>query len=162
MPDEYWIGIDCPDVSRIHYHTDDIIFAMADKLAASVGVLAPTPFKALETNCGISYIPNGMLYDSYMRKIVSPTRAMIRDWMHVFCSDGVANNEIARVLHTLKSECHLTLDDVDEWARLIVLPRHHGTVSIVWFSDHRLFGTEDAGLRVGDRNDGRAVARVPR
>ena len=146
MPDEYWIGIDCPDVNRFHYHTDDTIFAMADKLVASVGVLAPTRFKALETNCGISYIANGMLYDSYMRKLVSPTRAMIRDWMHVFCSDGVANNEIARVLHTLKSECHLTLDDVDEWARLIVLPRHHGTVSIDWFADHRLLERKMRGF----------------
>lgn len=140
------IGIDCPDAHRFQYHTDATIFAMADKLIESVGVLSPTPFKTLETNLGISYIPRGILYDPYMRTLVRPTLAMIRDWMHVFCSDGVANNEIARVLWTLKSECHLTLDDVDEWTQLIVLPRHHGKVSMQWFSDHRLLERKMRGF----------------
>ena len=146
VPDEYWIGIDCPDAHRFDKHTDETIYAMADKLIASVGVLSKTRFEELEKDCGILYIPNGMLYDLHMRKIVRPTTGMIRDWMHVFCSDGVANNEIARVLHTLKSECNLTVDDVDEWARMIVLPRHHGKVSIVWFSAHRLLDRKMRGF----------------
>ena len=71
---------------------------------------------------------------------------MLRDWMHVFCSDGVANNEIAQVLHTLKDECNLTVDDVDDWARMIVLPQNHGKVSITWFSTHRLLATKMRGF----------------
>ena len=51
-------------------------------------------FGELETRLGFNHCENGLLLDTTIRVIYKPVDHTLRDWMHTFCSDGVANSAV--------------------------------------------------------------------
>ncbi len=127
----------CSDAAKFVRRTSADIHAIVDELANTIGTISNTKFDKLQTELGFAYAPRGLLLDADLRQIYHPVEHSLRDWMHVMVGDGVANTEIACVLHTLK-EHRMPYELVQEFSVKCNLPRKHGKVDKSWFAPARL------------------------
>eukprot|EP00973_Karenia_brevis_P075750 10525206-Karenia_brevis.AAC.1 len=58
----------------------------ADRYAA--GTLTKTAFKRLETQYGLVYEKEGLVWDLYLRQYFSTVDSTYKDGMHIICSSG--------------------------------------------------------------------------
>ena len=84
-----------------------------------------------------------MLYDPYLRSIISPTRHIIRDWMHTCVSNGIAGTEMMMLFIAL-DQAGVQMAMVCAFAEKFVLPKKWGRVNPAWFKEDNL---TNEGLR---------------
>ena len=111
------------------------------ELTLSKGVLGPTRFQKLETDRGINYVPEGILWDASLKSIYNPMEHIIVDWQHTFCSDGVCNTCIWTTMHFLRQR-GFTNQGVRDFMRSVHMPYKYGKVDPDWLHDNRLRGTK--------------------
>lgn len=136
-----------PDRTKRVFARDAHFHAKVKKLSES------TNRKQLETQLGMNYSPNGILFDTYlMTHVLSPTRNYLRDWMHTLASSGVAGTHLAVLCGTLSS-IGISLDIVRSYGKKFVMPRSRGKVSDLFFkpelvsTDHvRHFASDVLGM----------------
>jgi hypothetical protein len=75
--------------------------------------------------------------DAHMRTMFKPVDHFLRDWMHTLVSGGVANIEVAGVLHVLASH-GISYGTVGTFIECYRLPHRLGTTSATWVSQKRL------------------------
>ena len=133
------IGIDCIDPALFDQHSDDSVFEMADFLAATAAH-TPNQLDALQTQCGLKYVPDGVLYDADLRArgIYRPVSHMIRDWMHVYLNDGVANCQCYELILVLKAQCNISRPTIQTYISQFKLPFKRGRVGALWLNDRRM------------------------
>ena len=65
-----------------------------DRVSAAVDTTTKKAFNTLETATGITYNPDGLLYDSELRPFIDVIASTTFDWMRVFlCFGGVMQFE---------------------------------------------------------------------
>lgn len=118
--------------------SDEIVWAMVDKLCA-VAVEGPAVrLAALEQQLGLHYIPEGLLFDRRLRSILSPLGGWIRDWMHsLFVFGGVANLELQQLVAKLR-EIGVAPSLISDFFATFRLPKDRGLVDPAWFTPKRL------------------------
>jgi hypothetical protein len=85
-------------------------------------------FKKLQIRLGITYDPDSLVYDRYLRGIIGPSSVLF-DWMHsLLASGGMAQFEVNAFLLELLAQCpDMTLEKLDDFAAEVVwspgLPR---------------------------------------
>ena len=83
-----------PDLAQRRPRTAKHVASMVGRLRESL----PSARGALSTALGMNYCPTGVLFDrELMNGVIAADRAYIRDWMHTFCSGGVAGTELALI-----------------------------------------------------------------
>ena len=139
------VDISCTDPSKFMPFTKDLFYACADRLMEAKGTLKTTPFDQLQTDLGITFDPDALIYATDLRPMLDPIGHYIRDWMHTIASQGIGVTELAGVLNEVRRNGFL-LDDVLEYATLFTLPRSKGKVDPIWFSPSRLTETTLKGF----------------
>ena len=131
------VGISCPKRADLIFHTNESVFAMADRLKAAIA--NKKQYERLETTYGLHYIPSGVMYDTSLRNrgIYLPLSHYLRDWMHVIASGGVANVHLGLLLHVLKAH-GFTLDFIANAVMAFTLPNKWGKVQRTWITENRL------------------------
>ena len=133
------IGLDCGDVSKFVDRTTSDIDDILAELERQKPILAQTPFKQLETDRGINYVPDGIIFDRSLREIYNPPKHIIVDWQHTFCSDGVANTCIWTTMYFLRQR-GFTNESVRNFMTSVHMPSKYGKVDPAWLHDNRLKG----------------------
>ena len=134
------IGLDCFDPAKFRRRSSDSVHRLCEALAAKKGTLSKTAFAKAETAAGINYLPPGILWDVSLHGIYLPVEHIIVDWMHTFCSDGVANTCIWTTIEFLKQAGYAP-SDVREFLTLCRMPSKYGKPDPAWLHDNRLQGT---------------------
>ena len=80
-----------------------------------------TAFAKFETDVGINYCPNGILFYRTLQGVYSAVDHTIVDWMHTMCSDGVGNTCIWTVMQILKAAGYAP-SDVRELVTIVRMP----------------------------------------
>ena len=96
------VYIDCPHVERFLLASDDEIWAKADRLHADHGTGTKTAFENLQKIYGLTYCPDGVLWDFQLRPYLSPSKVTTYDSMHVLLGNGMAQNETGYLLVALR------------------------------------------------------------
>ena len=78
-----FISVESPDVREFILHDNSSVWEAADELARLKGESPTTLFAKQETHAGLTYHPEGILWDIPLRRFVRPISAAIVDWMHV-------------------------------------------------------------------------------
>ena len=131
------VGIHCTEMSDLRMNTDADIYTFYDHLAEQRDHMGDREFERLSQRIGINLNPDGLLACLVMRQVYLPVTHMIRDWMHMLVSNGVANVQCARVLHYLKRN-NVTLATVADFIGQFTLPQRLGRVDKAWVSTKRL------------------------
>ncbi len=133
-------------ISQCQQNSREEIFEIVDHLAERQAAgLGATAFKNMQTHLGMHWEPEGLLYDMDLRPHLSPVLHYLRDPMHVLVSAGVANTEIALLIHEFK-HVGIELSHVAEFSEQIVLPKAHGKPRAEWFGKNRLKPTTVTGF----------------
>jgi len=64
--------------------------------------LTKTKFKQLQTHYGITYLPEGILWDMDLRRYIRPAEMITFDSMHCLVSNGIVQNETSWLLIALE------------------------------------------------------------
>ena len=115
-------------------NTNEDIWAMADELhdLATRG----RPYKDLGTRYGLTYNPDGLLWDRDLRQTHFPIDCYVRDWMRILVSGGVVNGEVYGLVKALKEES-IPLKLLSDYSLECILPSKYGTVSPSWLAPAR-------------------------
>jgi len=92
------VHISCPDPRRFDSRSDRDFWFQADLLAMLSVTLNVGNFKEQETIMGLTYNPNGLLWDKDLRGHIRPTAVQTYDPMHCLVSDGICQKELNLVL----------------------------------------------------------------
>ena len=112
---------------------------MIDRLhSLDTHTITQTRIDSLVTDIGYHLEPAGILCDKELRDIYSPSNHHIRDWMHTLVGDGVANTEVALLIHHLKSHANISLQMLQTFCKECKLPHMHGKFNVEWLKDTRL------------------------
>ena len=120
--------------------SDNEVWFMVDQLKSFAGSADynKTKLAKLQIECGINHVPGSLLCGETLRDIYSPTKDHLRDWMHTICQDGLANTEVAMVLHRMKqSRASITLEMVQSCIAKCYLPKAYGKMQAEWFAKRR-------------------------
>ena len=134
------VSIRCWDRSMLDEYTNDEIYEAYDYIANS-----PADQRKLLQQClGIKIMDGGLLEDRYLRQIYKPIDHTLRDPMHVFLNNGVANVEIAHLWRAFRArgfKLEVMQDYMVQWH----VPKRHGKIERKWLSKNR-FGKKCACL----------------
>ena len=142
----FFVNISCTDPTRFLVTTEAIVDAMMQRIRNETG---KTARETLETNTGINFSPDGLLWcPSLKNRVVRLTDHYIRDWMHTLASNGVAGSELSGIASALNS-IGVGLDIVRAYALQFTMPRNHGKVTDLYFKED-LFATDHVKHFAGD------------
>ena len=96
------VSIACSNASLFRKETNATLWKKADNLHAQVHTSTKKAFAELELLYGLSYNPDGLLWDHALRPFVRPCDCITFDAMHVLVSNGMAQNETAVLLIALQ------------------------------------------------------------
>ena len=134
------VGLDCPRRDLLEYNTNDAIFAMADRLEALAAANQTTELHRLEQLYGVKYHVDSIVFDKSLRRrnFYRPLDHYVRDWMHVMCSNGVANTHIGLLLHVVYARTGIDVETNSTCIQQYVLPKKYGKVQTTWITEKRL------------------------
>ena len=132
-----FVGLGCSDPTRFERYEDSDVFFIADELLRVSSSVSLAKFEDLQKDLGFRYTPSGLLSQQSIRQIVHPSRHCIRDWMHTIVGDGIANSEIAMLIHAM-SHIGISRAQVQTFSTRCVLPKAHGKVHKNWMGESRL------------------------
>ena len=98
---EYLEPLSCPDPRRFDLASDADLWEKADSLQAQKDRLSRSAFEQLQKAYGISFAPEGLLWDMELRRHVRPRSILSFDAMHCVLSNGIAQNETALLFAAL-------------------------------------------------------------
>ena len=104
---------------------------------AVIADAGPSERPALQQCLGMKYNEYGIMSNARLLTIWKPIDHMLRDPMHVFLNNGVANSEVAHLMRALKP-FGITPEMVNDYVMQFKLPRRHGAVQPHWISRKRL------------------------
>ena len=131
------VTLTCTDMTKVQPRTKAIITEMKKRILEA----PKTERKELQKKFGINYNPDGLLWDAYLwDKVLVGTQNYCRDPMHTVSSNGVAGTEIALCIQALIT-VKISLEIVQKFGKLWVLPKAHGKVSDMYFQEE-LTGTD--------------------
>ena len=91
------------DLHRMIFHSANSILESVEHLRSQKETLNKTAFQRLEQSLGITYQPEGALFDPsfHMRFRGGPTACCQYDWMHCYLVSGIFNSEVGLLMETL-------------------------------------------------------------
>jgi len=82
---------------------------------------------------GINFCQTGILFCTYlMANVVNPCIHYVRDWMHTYCSNGVAGTHISMVIQAM-AELDIDIDIPRQYAASFTVPRSSRRYSDLFF-----------------------------
>jgi len=105
----------CTDLNKFIVHTTESVWQTVDDLQRLKATSAPGNFKLMEQSYGWKWNPQGLLMDSYLRRIVRPIECYTQDWAHVYLQHGVGSIELFHLLRKTKVTSDELLEDVRTW-----------------------------------------------
>ena len=113
------VHISCTDVGKFQLASDADLWRKADHLHTLSGTTTKAAFENTQMVYGLSYCPQGLLWDRSLRPYVHPTSCTSYDSMHCLVGNGLAQNETGYLLAALKgigvSWQHLRLFTESDW-----------------------------------------------
>ena len=89
----------------------------------------------IEMSTGLTYDVHGILWDAHTRSIARLPESLFADWQHVFvASGGVAQYECNQLVLVVCSR-GIALQQLDEFARTVTLPKGHSKLPKSFFVD---------------------------
>jgi hypothetical protein len=82
---------------------------------------------------GFSTAPHGLLAVHALRRIGRPVKHMLRDWMHMLVSHGIAGTEMAMAMAACRNN-DLSYNKMQDDAVRYIMPRAMAKISRSWFS----------------------------
>ena len=132
------VPVACSDPGLFKRRDDKQLFDLADELVELNRTNQKTALKKFQTENGVKFMPGEMLFCTMLRQLYKPVKHTIRDWMHIFCSGGVANIHIGLLLHVLTA-FGFTVDVVMVFVLACTLPHKWGKrASKDWIKKSRL------------------------
>ena len=96
------VHISCAEVEKFQLASDADLWRKADHLRALCGTITKTAFEHKELLYGLTYCPEGLLWDRSLRPYVQPASCTSYDSMHCLVGNGLAQNETGYLLSALK------------------------------------------------------------
>ena len=96
------VHISCAEVEKFQLASDADLWRKADHLHALCGTTTKTAFEHKQLLYGLTYCPEGLLWDRSLRPYVHPASCTSYDSMHCLVGNGVAQNETGYLLSALK------------------------------------------------------------
>ena len=124
----YFVHSTCVDPSRFDHHSSWTFYDLVDKVANKAqeyanGTCTKTEFEELQTNCGITWCPDGVLMDPYLRTIYCPATHTFLDGMHcLLASSGVSQYECKAFVLACIAE-GITAEELDAFQAKVVWPK---------------------------------------
>ena len=131
------VGLDCADRDRFMTRSNESVYEDVDELLRLKPLTEPAPFGKIETKFGFNCVPNGLLLDRSIRTLFKPVEHTLRDWMHIMCSDGVANSGVGEILNAIAAFGY-TLAMVRLFMSQCHLPSKYGKTHEDWLRQSRL------------------------
>jgi len=138
---EYVVAASCSDVTKLDFHTNETIWACADRLASAH--LPKTDFENLEKAFGLNYHPEGLLHDHTLREYVKPAQHTMYDFMHVWLVSGVAHMEIFEFLQRLRP-FGVGYPQIDSYIRVWHWPKYVTNPPTAAFNEARASSSSEA------------------
>ena len=114
--ESYLVSTACVDVSRFDVHSDESFFEFVDYVRDQSAVLGVGAFEDLLKQVGMSWEPEGLVFDRSIRSRVPFISTVYYDWMHCLLQGGVAAIEVSMFLRkTLQCHPELTMDDINDF-----------------------------------------------
>ena len=135
------VSIRCWNTALLDKYTNDEIYDAYDHIASQPA----DQQKELEKLLGIKLNPSGMMQDVHIRSIYRPIDHTLRDPMHVFLNNGIANTEIAYLWRVLKAR-KMKLETLQNYITHWNLPQRHGKIDKEWLGKNR-FGKKCTSLQ---------------
>lgn len=101
--DGYIVTLANADPSKLDARTDEDVWAAADDLAACFGHETKKVFAEKEKVLGINHNIASVLFRTTCREYVGPISSLTFDSMHIWFSNGCANDELYRYMEHLDS-----------------------------------------------------------
>jgi len=100
---DYFVPLSCANPSLFDYASNADVWGKADVLHARRGAGTKRAFLDLQMLHGLTYNPNGLLWDDTLRPHVRPAEIVTYDAMHVLVANGIVQVETAELLRSLKA-----------------------------------------------------------
>ena len=85
----------CHSIADLELHSDETLWASADIVEASFhNMRRKCDFEEDQRIHGLTYNPEGVLWDTELRRYVKPISTSVNDWCHVFLVQGIAQTEL--------------------------------------------------------------------
>ena len=127
----------CTDNKKFVQHTNEGLRAIAAHLTDLHGRVSGTRLKKHQTQIGFNYSEHALLFQTDLHDVYRPVDHMIRDWMHIFVSGGIANTEVGLLLHVLV-DAGILLADVTTFMCSCTLPKTYGKVQQNWIAGNKI------------------------
>jgi hypothetical protein len=109
--------------SQFKVHTRDTFFKAVDEVSRQREVLNKTKFEKLQKENGVTWCPDGLVMDTYMRKHFCPPLNTYWDPMHcLLASSGVSQYEVNGFCHACVS-IGVAPEMLDEFSNRVVWPK---------------------------------------
>ena len=117
----YLICRDCTDIARFDEYDTQTFYDMCDLLEHGYNTLNQESYDKLGRACGLSYEPQGILWDRELRWLFDPINSCVLDWCHCICSSGgIAQYEVNALIRHMQDTKNINLEVLDE----IAMNRH--------------------------------------
>ena len=90
------------DCSKLRLHSPQSIDAILHRLETSWNNLNKGEFDELEKRLGWNYVPDSLMYNRSLRRLIEPSSHAIYDWMHIIFVHGVFGVHIGQTMLGLK------------------------------------------------------------
>jgi hypothetical protein len=98
----YLVDVRCGDPRLFDARTDEELWFQADLLSELKPRLTNTQFREQQTRMGVTFNPDGILWDVELRAFFKPTEVQTYDSTHTFFCDGVCQREMSLILGRLR------------------------------------------------------------
>ena len=92
--DAGFVTVECEDLSKLILHSDERRWEAADSVTKSYHTLGKTAFQKEQRKQGVTYNPDGILFDKKLREHAKPISTSVNEWCHVFLVGGIAQTEL--------------------------------------------------------------------
>jgi hypothetical protein len=120
---DYLVHLKSDEWDRFDKHTVETFREVADEIKRVATTGSPEELDTLQTNTGLKWDPDGIMWNDQMQGILVAPYASYMDWQHTVVGSGsVAQLELNGMLRVLISK-NIPLTSVDDWTRNICLPK---------------------------------------
>ena len=135
-----------PDLTKVIQHSPATYEEMVVRLRAQIAAGGVGRTNELAQIFGMNYEPHSMLFDDYVRSLVSYPKCAYFDWMHcVATKGGIAQLEVNALVRLLLTH-GVTLTSLDEFGATIRWPKNTTKLSRCFFQ-RRVVDKDGACIR---------------
>ena len=158
--DDFAVMHTCCDFSKCARHSAESIDAVVQRLREGSATMKKGAFVELEKALGFTYAPEAILFDDFLRPMITPPASAIYDWMHVFFVGGCVNHHLGHFMWAVRGT-RFSYSFVHAYMQLWSWPHAVGySTGVDAFSPARAKASLEARVLKMTASEGRSILPV--